>query len=648
MKFYIVIPILTAFLITVPAELFCAGAGQGVKAENLFLQYRYAEAAAIYRTLNDVQNPDLNNMKRLAECYKKMNQYEDAEIWYARIVNNPASEPEDILNYGEILKANAKYSSAKKAFQQYYILTRDKNSVATLAVGCDSANKWISRPTDHRIQNESLVNTNLSEFAAFPVADNLVYYTGEPAVVNDKKKIYGWTGNAYLRIFDAGRNPDNSLNWPRIPEFPFNDEPYHVGPVSSNKAGTIFFITRTYPGKKGLETVIDGNTYQTQNMELYIQAKIYGVWDKPHSFAFNDVQRYSVGHAALSPDESILYFVSDKSDGEGGTDIWFSELQSDGTWGEMKNAGKRINTSGNELFPSVAADGTLYFASNGHPGMGGLDIFSSRGSRESWSRPVNLRYPINSPRDDFAFFMCRDNMGGYLSSNRENGKGNDDIYSFELTESSVRFFVAGVVVNKKTNEPLRGSDVILYDQNKNIIAKQESNKDGAFLFSLAKPEDGSLFASLRGFLPDSLSIDDDSFIAQDTLWCRLYLEPLLEVGKIFRLKPIFYNFDKYNIRSDAAVILDELVLIMHENPTLNIELGSHTDCRGTDDYNQRLSQNRAQSVVDYLVSRGIARDRMVVRGYGEARLVNRCADGVDCSEEEHQENRRTEFTVLSW
>lgn len=215
-------------------------------------------------------------------------------------------------------------------------------------------------------------------------------------------------------------------------------------------------------------------------------------------------------------------------------------------------------------------------------------------------------------------------------------------------KSDVALTVVGMAFDKKTGRALPGANITLYDPNNTIAVRQDSKPDGSFEFQLSKPDVYLLHGSKQSYYPDTLSIGLKKLSANDTVRVALYMDPLLEKGKTFRLKPIFYDFDKFNIRKDASVILDELVRTLYENSTLKIELASHTDSRGSNEYNLNLSQKRAQSVVDYLVGRGISRDRLVAKGYGETRLINKCADGVDCSEAEHQENRRTEFTVLSW
>jgi len=323
-------------------------------------------------------------------------------------------------------------------------------------------------------------------------------------------------------------------------------------------------------------------------------------------------------------------------------------ISPDGSWGKCFNAGHAINTSGDEMFPTVASDGTLYYSSNGLPGMGGLDIYYSKGNLYQWDKPVNMGYPVNSPGDDFSYVLNNDLKSGYFSSNRVNGKGGDDIYSFVDQKPNNSLTIRGIVYDKKTGSCLPDANVTLSDSSLTILAKQMSKPDGSFLFTINKIDFYKLKGTKDRYYPDTANIRGQDTLSDTIRTVALYLDPLFEKGKTFRLENIHYNFDKDNIRSDASIILDGLVEIMHENPTLNIELASHTDCRGTDTYNQNLSQRRAQSAVDYLVSRGISRSRMVAKGYGESRLVNRCADGVACSEAEHQENRRTEFTVTSY
>lgn len=616
------------------------------RADQLYREYKYASAAKLYVRLADQKKPRLQDLEHLADCYRKMNNYEDAENWYARVIAQPDSKPENLLYYGEVLKTNSRYDQAKKILQDYASKTGDQKRVANDIAGCDSAQVWMANPTTHKIRNEENINTANAEFSAFPIGDK-VYYAAEAAAAG-LNKTYGWTGNPFIKVYTATKNTDNTLSNPLIAESSINGETYHIGPVVSNKAGDVLYITRTYPGKSGEVTKEIKSTYKTSNLELFIQKKINGQWQKPEPFAYNDVKKYSLGHATLSADEKTIYFISDMPGGQGGTDIWYAELNGEGSWGTPINAGNVLNTAGNEMFPSIANDGTLFYSTNGLPGMGGLDIFSSKGKQAQWSKPQNLKYPVNSAADDFAFISNETLSSGYLSSNRKGGKGNDDIYSFSYIKPRIILALSGITYNKKTNEKLSDASVTLYSGGRTIIAKQSSKADGTFFFELEKASDYSVLASKAGFYADSAALTTRGIEKSDTLHVSLYLNPLFEKGKILALENIHYDFDKDNIRPDAAKILDELVRTLRDNPTLKIELGSHTDSRGIDIYNLDLSQRRARSAVNYLVSRGIARDRMIAKGYGETKLLNRCANGVKCSAAEHQANRRTEFTILEY
>ncbi|PPL04318.1 WD40-like Beta Propeller Repeat [Parapedobacter indicus] len=619
------------------------------RADELYRTYEYANAAALYTRLADSKRPRLSDLERLADCYARMKDYEAAENWYARVVAMEGSEAENLLRYGEVLKMNAKYAEAKKQLEAYAAKTGDRDGVAVQLAGCDSALVWMADPTVHRLRNEG-VNTSLSEFSVFPAGDK-VYYAGEPDGHMRGAGTYGWTGNSFLRVYTADRGADNGLSNAVIADEGINNVPYHIGPVAADAAGTTLYVTRTYPGKEGSVTREERRKYRTHKLELYIYTQGDGGSWKATPFPYNKVEEYSVGHAALSRDGSILYFVSDMPGGQGGTDIWYSERQGDGSWGAPVNAGEQINSSGNELFPNIGPDGRLYYSSDGFAGMGGLDVFEATGSNQQWAAPRNLRFPVNSPGDDFAYLLTyegEEGLAGYLSSNRKGGRGSDDIYSFTYEKPKLIILLRGTASDKNTTNRLADVSVTLYDGTREIVAKKRTDESGTFEFVLDRDKSYTVLGQKEKYHGDSAKVSTLGITDSDTLEVALLLEPVFEVGKTFELENIYYDFDRHNIRPDAAAILDELVRTLRDNPTLKIELSSHTDSRGSDAYNEALSQRRAQSAVDYLVSRGIARDRMVAKGYGETRLVNDCGNGVPCSREQHQANRRTEVTVLEY
>lgn len=619
------------------------------RADELYRRYEYANAVKLYTKLVDTRKPRLQDLERLAHSYVQMKDYEAAENWYARVVETEGTEAGNHLLYGDVLKANGKYVEAKQQLQEYARKTGDADAVAVAIDGCDSAVVWMANPTVHKLRNEG-VNTSLSEFSVFPIGDH-VYYTGEPDGYMQGVGRYGWTGNSFLRIYTADRLADNTLTDAVLAVESLNDAPYHVGPLVANATGDTLYVTRTHPGKEGSVAKESRGKYRTHKLELYVYTLLpEGTWSA-EPFVYNNVSEYSVGHAALSENGNILYYVSDMPGGYGGTDIWYSEKLEDGSWGEPVNAGETINSTGDELFPNVGPTNTLYFSSDGFAGMGGLDVFRSTGAKTTWDRPENLRYPVNSSGDDFAYLTTYDGeegMAGYLSSNRRGGKGGDDIYSFTYERPKIIIILKGTTSDKANGERLPATAVTLYDGQREIVAKKSSNDIGAFEFVLDRNRTYTVLGQKAGYHADSAKVNTIGITQSDTLEVALLLEPMFEVGKTFELENIYYDFDKHNIRPDAAAILDELVRTLRDNPTLKIELSSHTDSRGSDAYNMALSQRRAQSAVDYLVSRGISRDRMEAKGYGETKLVNRCTNGVACSAAEHQANRRTEVTVLSY
>jgi outer membrane protein OmpA-like peptidoglycan-associated protein len=302
------------------------------------------------------------------------------------------------------------------------------------------------------------------------------------------------------------------------------------------------------------------------------------------------------------------------------------------------------------MFPNIFGE-TLYFSSTGHVGMGGLDIFRAEGAKNKFDKATNMGYPVNSAADDFSFFVLAAEGGdsqGYLSSNRIGGVGSDDIYSFNYVRPRITIILEGITKDKTNGTLLPGSTVTLFGDKREVVARSLTGEDAQVQFTVDAGTDYRLYGAKEGYFPDSVLVRGIKPQTDTTIRIALNLQPVFKVGDKFVLENIYYDFDKHNIRPDAALILDKLVATMRDNPTLKIELSSHTDSRGTHRYNEALSQRRAQAAVDYLVTRGIARDRMQAKGYGETRLVNHCADGVPCSKAEHQANRRTEVEVLEY
>jgi peptidoglycan-associated lipoprotein len=426
-----------------------------------------------------------------------------------------------------------------------------------------------------------------------------------------------------------------------------------------------------------------GKKKDAPDVDLYMSRNVGGQWTVPAILPINDSLAWD-GSPAFSRDGKTLYFASNRAGGSGGIDLYRTNMDASGRFSKPVNMGKDINTAGDDMFPYVAEGGKLYFASDGHPGLGKLDLFSATRTQGVISIE-NLGLPFNSPQDDFGLIFYQNLKKGFFASNRDGGKGDDDIYYFASPEEPdsttvaqnndptnplnpnnpnyingkpkvVRYFLGGnVVANSQNATPIDSAIIhILPDTSDTQIAQLPSNSEGKF--GKQPVEEGksySLLVERKGYISkrEPFSMNGRSvppiFLSKeltDTTFNVTIKLDKLELNKTFVLENIYYDLNKYNIRSDAAIELDKLVQILKDNPTMKIELSSHTDARATDAYNMTLSQNRAESAVTYLNTKGIDADRMVARGYGERELIVPNAK----TEEEHQRNRRTEFTILSY
>lgn len=607
--------------------------------------FNYTKAIELYTSAYQ-KKKTTHAAERLAESYRLTRDYKQAESWYAILVTMEGSKPDAVLKYAEALRHNAKYLEAKIQFDKYADL--DKATTAAQrslwSASCDSAVKWMQNPRSVTIKNEQGLNSAQSDWGAVKYESGLIFTSdrtnksaeakasiNRPFLKFDGSKLpdrntYGWTGNGYLRLYQ--KNGDS------VSLFPINPGTnYHIGSPSFTADGNEVFFTLTripdhIERKKGEPSTI--------NIELYSSEKVDGKWAKPNAFRYNAVNSYSVGDPLISGDGKTLYFVSNMPGGKGGTDIYKSTRNSDSTWNDAVNLAE-YNSIGNERTPMIDADNNFYFSSDGFAGMGGLDIFKAEGNLIQ-----NMGYPINAADDDFAFSLTS-KTEGYLSSNRAGGQGSDDIYSF-VEKLVLNFKLEGKVFDKQTNEPLANAIVSLKKQDGNTL-KTSTTDDGSFKFNLDEESDYAIEAGKTNYRTAAGEpLTTKGLTESTTLKRDMFLETIV-IGKAIKLENIYYDFDKSDIRPDAAVELDKLVTIMKENPTIWIELGSHTDSRGNDQYNQWLSQSRANSAVQYIIDRGVDKSRISAKGYGESMLVNNCSNGVKCSAADHQLNRRTEFII---
>ena len=632
--------------------------GQLKKAQKQMDLFNYAEAATMLQKEIDhgdsKTKQDATNL--IAECYRKMNDVQNAKAWYGKTIEIGNTNVLNYYYYAQALRSCGEYDKAKKMFLRYDSLAPQDPKGKIYAAYCDSVLLWNSMPATFEVKNARALNTKQSDFGPVFYEDGIVF-ASDRILPKKKIKSYGWTGNSYLRLYSAKplytADYYNEFSNPDLAKGLYNKD-YHDGPASFNKTYDKVFINRTYIYKDKAKK--NPARIKTHLLKLFYADRKDKTWKSFKPFFMNSSE-YSVGHPALTPDGNTLYFVSDIKGGYGGTDIYESDFK-DGEWSQPINLGPVINSFGNEMFPFVADNGDLYFASDGLPGFGGLDIFVTRKVNDKWVRPQNLGRAINSSYDDFALALYKDSNSGLFSSNRPGGLGSDDIYCFKHVtppvppkkpELPIAYYVKGCVKDKTTLEPLPGSTVFVLNVETNEVLVLKTNATGCFKTKIIKGKPYIVKAVKLEYIDDCLpfSFETDN---KDTILSlpRDLLLDKLEVNKTFKLENIYYDLDKSNIRIDAEPALNKLVALMKEYP-VSVELGSHTDCRASIDYNNRLSQRRADAAVMYIIMHGISSSRIVAKGYGKSRLINRCdcSKNVDCTEEEHQMNRRTEFKITA-
>jgi len=570
-----------------------------------------------------------------ADAYRQVNDAAHARQWYAKVVSLPESPPINQFYYARLLMENGEYEEAKIWFSKYLEKAPDDYVAELLLVSCCSLKSFREDTTLFTVK-EAVIPDVATAFAQVPFRRGLVFTADKVSYRNATTA--DWTGRSYLDLYYSEKN--NKGNWqsPVALEGKVNG-PYHEGPACFNESGDVMYFTRSnYLKKKKMAA----STKRENNLQLFRAELIDGEWTNVNLLPFNSSE-YSCGHPSLSVDGKTLYFISDMPGGMGGTDIYKATFDGQ-TWSKPENLGSSINTPGDEMFPYMHKDGTFYFSSDAHTNLGGLDVFMSSWDGNRWLQAENLNYPLNTSKDDFAFVLNADNRTGYVSSNRN--RGDDHIY--EVTRNDPTFVLSGKVSLHTNAEAGIDSAVVeienLTEQTtERVITDARGNYtthlkvNSAYRINSWKP----MYFTMSD--PKMVSVigkkHSENFVANFSMAQIIIEKPIV-------LQNIYYDLDKWDIRPDAASELDKLVQVMNDNPNLVIELGSHTDSRAGDQYNMVLSTKRAKAAIEYIASKGIEAKRLRWKGYGESRLVNHCTNGVECSEAEHQQNRRTEFKAI--
>lgn len=612
------------------------------KAEKLFAEYSYPEAARAYADyLSGRVRPDDKTVWHIADTYYYINDFATAERWYKQLYKKQgdAFPAEAFTNYIGSLKAQRKYAESDALLEARYTTHRQYAALQLMRRQKEHIDSLAKQPSHYAISHLSN-NSPLADFGAVVYGSRVVYSSARDTV-GTGGKLYKWNSQPFLKLYVADRHADNGSLFGDREFLPKSQTGYHNAAACFTADGTtIYFSTNTV--KKKNKLVNDGEG--TNNLRIMrgtiADGKLTGVISMP----FNS-QNYSVSHPALSPDGQWLYFVSDMPGGYGGTDIYRVKIEGD-SYGKPQNLGSIINTPEKEMFPFLQ-DGKLYFASDGHYGLGGLDIFETQIGGESYSEPENMGAPLNGNRDDFAFVIDSAGTKGYFSSNREGGRGDDDIYAFRKETPPCSRLMKGVIVDERDNNaPVKSVEVRVY-KNAELVAVTSSGDDGGYAIEVPCLDDLTVETVKDGYSSGRVpvALDGNPLILKAVDYNDLVR---YERGaeKVI-IEPIFFDFDKHNINAQAAAELDKVVYVLQKFPSVIIKIESHTDSRGDDDYNLRLSAARAKSTYDYILSKGIPAKRVEsVMGYGETRLINDCGNNSHCTEQEHLSNRRSEFIIV--
>ena len=621
------------------------------KANEMYKNFSYVDAIKIYERIAQKGFVNQEMLESLGNAYYYNAEYKKALPWYEQLFQEGKYKvkPEYYYRYAQTLKSVGDYTQADKMMAKFVELTNANDTRAALFEENKDYQTVIKNNSGRFQLNNASINTENSEYGTALYGDKIVF-AGATDARKAKRGVSQWTGESFYDLYEA-EHFDQKLGSRKPFSSSVNTQFNESTPVFTKDGNTMYFTRNNYVNRK-LGTDIE-NTILLKILRATKDKN--GNWGDIVEVPFNSDQ-YNVAHPALSSDEKYLYFASDMPGTFGSSDIFRVEILGDNQYGTPENLGNIINTAGRESFPYISKDNVLYYSSDGIPGLGGLDIFAVKFNADgSTSKPVNIGMPGNSADDDFCFVFNSDSKIGFLTSNRPGGKGKDDIYSFHEDKPllfSCQKNIKGIVKDAKTKAIIANAKVILSDKVMKEVGKDQSKTDGTFTFEKVNCNDSHYY--LRGEKEKYETAEVNVTVGKDEVVYEILLNPRqvaikkgMDLAKVFEIKEIKFDYNKANIRPDAAVELTKIVEVMREYPKMKIDIRSHTDSRGADSYNLKLSDRRAKATLEWIVKQGIDKKRLKAKGYGETRLVNGCSNGVPCTEEEHQENRRSEFIVVA-
>lgn len=617
------------------------------KADKDYAQYAYIDAIATYERVAEKGYKDEKMFQKLGNAYYFNGELIKAAKWYdALFAMNTEQEPEYYYRYAQTLKATGDYAKADKTLEAFNKkISTDKRGI--LFENNKNYLEQIKANSGRFEIADAGINSTQTDYGS-AYYDNKIVFASARDTGGVVRNTFKWTNKTFTNLYSAELKSDGTVGKPERFEKKINSKFNESTPVFTKDGKTMYFTRNNFlDGKRGRDE--QKNTL----LKLYKADFTNGKWTNVTELPFNSNQ-YSTAHPALSKDEKKLYFASDMPGTLGQSDLYSVTINSDGSFGKPENLGSAINTEGRETFPFISADNELYFASDGRPGLGGLDVFVSKISNDgTFSAIQNLGAPINSKQDDFAFIIDNEKRNGFFSSNREGGNGNDDIYRFtEIRKLFCEQVLKGIVSDFETNKIVDNAKVILLDEQFKVIAEIVTGADGSYKFNVDCGKKYHIRASKQDYETKELPVTIKTVTGETNVSVSLEkrIKPIgvgTDLAKMLDIPIIYFDLDKSFIRKDAAFELEKILAVMKQYPKMKIDVRSHTDSRQTAKYNIALSDRRAKSTVQWLVKNGIAPNRVTGKGYGESQLVNNCSDGVPCTEAEHQLNRRSEFIIVS-
>lgn len=617
-------------------------AQKGEKGNSRYEKLAYIDAINIYERVASKGYKSIDLFEKLGNSYYYNGMLDNAKTWYDQLFEiNQDIDPEYYFRYAQSLKAVKDYNKADKMMEKFFELTNDYRG--EMYIKNKLYLKDINGSLDkYKIENAG-INSSASDYGSYFLG-NKMYFASSRKFSKNKNTLDSWTNQNYTNLLSAEFDSNAKPVYINEITDELNTKYHESSLVFTKDRKTMYFTRNNYNKGK-----IAFNEKRIMLLKIFKASLINKKWTNIIELPFNS-NEYNVAHPALSNDEKTMYFTSDMPGGIGESDLYKVSINDDGTFGKPINLGPKINTKSRETFPYINKDGVLYFSSDGHLGLGGLDIFKSNEDELGlFSSFQNLGAPINSEKDDFGFSDSPFDKVSFFSSNRDGGEGFDDIYKAIEEEKPDETIFEGVIIDAITHEPIENAKISIFDANYNLINTIKTDSKGEFKSEkirkdreyIVKAESPEYFTNEKRYVGNEIKEKSITPLNPKII----EVGPGDDLSKLLSIN-IYFDLDKYFIRPDAKVELAKLIEVLIKYPQLKVHIKSHTDSRQSDSYNMRLSNFRAKATRDYMIKKGVSKGRITAKGYGESELLNECSNGVPCTKEQHQLNRRSEFIIV--